>query len=305
MKENKVEINIGKEIYEKRWSNSLKNGDYDILSRNEIVDNQVQYFYDKYCKFILKKIKVHFKNYPYKNLRILEIGCGRGTASIYLSKKLNCKVTGIDFSENSIEIAKKNAKFHFSEAEFFIADLFEPKSILENTKNTNKNFDVIISLGVLEHIERIDKCFKIHNQLLVPNGLFCAMVVPEKKSIQNYFSFINRFLSFITLLISPKFRDKFSHLDKKTLSKTKDVFRSYKSAKYFKDSLIKANFVNVETVESNPYPTLRPLNRFFEKFVVKIFMTIEYLSYKLFKKSFFFNCSTKFSRCHFLMGTKN
>ena len=44
MKENKVEINIGKEIYEKRWSNSLKNGDYDILSRNEIVENQVQYF---------------------------------------------------------------------------------------------------------------------------------------------------------------------------------------------------------------------------------------------------------------------
>ena len=54
---------------------------------------------------IFKSNLFHFKNYPHKNLRILEIGCGRGTASIYLSKKLNCKVTGIDFSENSIEIA--------------------------------------------------------------------------------------------------------------------------------------------------------------------------------------------------------
>lgn len=305
MKENKVEINIGKEIYEKRWSNSLKNGDYDILSRDENLDNQVQYFYNRYCEFILNKIKAHFKNYPYKNLRILEIGCGRGTASIYLSKKLNCKVTGIDFSKNSIEIAKKNAKFHFSKAEFFIADLFEPKTILEKTKNTNKAFDIIISLGVLEHIEQLNKCFQIHNELLDHNGFFCAMIVPEKKSIQNYFSFINRLLSSIALLISPKFRDKFSHLDKKTLSKTKDVYRSYKSAKYFKDSLIKANFINVVTIESNPYPTLRPLNRFFEKFVVKTYMIIEYLFYRLFKKSIFFNCSTNFSRCHFLIGTKN
>ena len=90
------------------------------------------------------------------------------------------------------------------------------------------------------------------------------MIVPEKKSIQNYFSLINRFLLSTALLISPKFRDKFSHLDKKTLSKTKDVFRSYKSAKYFKDSLIKANFINGNyRIKSLPY--LRPLLDFYNR----------------------------------------
>ena len=41
-----------------------------------------------------------------KKLRILEFGC-RGTASIFLSKRLKCQIVGIDFSDVSIEIARK------------------------------------------------------------------------------------------------------------------------------------------------------------------------------------------------------
>ena len=57
-----------------------------------------------------------------------------------------------------------------------------------------KKFDVVISLGVLEHIENIDDCFKIHFNLMNQDGLFLAMIVPEKNSIQDFFAPLNRVL---------------------------------------------------------------------------------------------------------------
>ena len=92
--------------YQKRWRNALKSGDDDIICFGH-PDTQVKFFYKKYCEFIHSKIKDNFKNKDIKKLTLLELGCGRGTASIFLEKKLNIKVIGVDFSDESIKIAKK------------------------------------------------------------------------------------------------------------------------------------------------------------------------------------------------------
>ena len=299
---NNPEINKGKEIYDKRWKKSIKSGDYDILSTSKL-ENQVQFFYNKYCQFILGKIIETFPNKKIKDLKVLEVGCGRGTASIYLSKFLKCKVIGIDFSDVSIEIAKKNAKYHKVKAEFIVADIFEKDPLKKSLIKSNE-FDVIISLGVLEHIELIDKCFQIHNELLVDDGLFCAMIVPEKNSIQDKFAFVNRALIFWNKILTPNTSKDLDYLDSKSLSKTTNVYRSYESAYYFREKLKKAKFTNVYSVESNPFPTIRPLFCFLENILVLFYKLIAYIYFRIFRKSLFFGCHHSISRCHFLLGEK-
>ena len=300
--ENYPELNKSRDIYQSRWLKSLSSGDYDLLS-SDYLDTQVKFFYAQYCKFILEKILLSFPKNKLKNLRILEVGCGRGTASIYLSKKLSCQIVGIDFSDVSIEIAKKNAIKHKVNVDFLVADIFDRNSILKKSTFSSENYDVIISLGVLEHIEFIEDCFEVHHKLLKVNGLFCAMIVPEKKSIQDNFQFINKFLIGITKLLRPNHLKNLEYLDTKTISKTKDVYRSYEKASFYKKKLQEACFKNVSTIECNPFPTIRPLVEVLDKFVVLIYKFILFI-FKFSGDNIFFKCTEKISRCHFLVGYK-
>ena len=69
---------------------------------------------------------------------ILDIGTGSGCIAISLAKNLpNAKVTALDISEYSLEVAKENAKLNNVNIEFINADIFKCKS--------DKKYDVIVS----------------------------------------------------------------------------------------------------------------------------------------------------------------
>ena len=74
------------------WS---KNGKFKIL-------HDIQPIRIKYVQEVLKKVKLN-------NTKILDIGCGGGLVSAGLSQ-LGADVTGIDFVENNIKVAKMHAK---------------------------------------------------------------------------------------------------------------------------------------------------------------------------------------------------
>jgi SAM-dependent methyltransferase len=59
---------------------------------------------------------------PEKSCRILDLACGRGRHSIYLSS-LGCQVTGYDISPESIEFARERAK---GVVRFEVKDMREP-----------------------------------------------------------------------------------------------------------------------------------------------------------------------------------
>lgn len=46
--------------------------------------------------------------YIHSNDIVLDVGCGKGRVSLYLNYMLHCKVIGIDFNENLIDIANEN-----------------------------------------------------------------------------------------------------------------------------------------------------------------------------------------------------
>lgn len=97
---------------------------------------------------------------------ILDLGCGTGNHDILLIEK-GFEVTGLDLSEEMIEIAKKRVA-----GEFFVGDMSE-FSINEN--GTAKKFDTIVSMfssiGYLTENSKIQTFFKSVKKHLKPSGL--------------------------------------------------------------------------------------------------------------------------------------
>ena len=84
-----------------------------------------------------------------RNPRILDLGCGPGYESMRL-KSIGAQVTGLDFSEKSIKIAKeKNPCVHFV-----------TENILDNYSYLGQ-FDGAVCISIFVHIpnELLEKCF--------------------------------------------------------------------------------------------------------------------------------------------------
>lgn len=76
------------------------------------------------------------------NASVLDVGCGAGVKTKYLSAK-GLQVTGIDFSEKFIEIAKREVVA----AEFQVMDM-------NSVENLNRKFDGVFAQASLLHIPR-------------------------------------------------------------------------------------------------------------------------------------------------------
>lgn len=272
-------------IYNERWKESIKKKDDTILKFKNF-SNHAEFFYYYYNKLIYQIIKK--KN---KNLSILEIGCGRGTASLFL-KIMDNNIDShlLDFSENAINIAKNNFNKYNLKASFYT-------SSFNDFVNKNK-FDFIISLGVLEHIENINFEINKMKKFLKKDGKMIHLIVPEKKnSIQKYFNFINRFFY-------SSFRgNKKNWLDKETFSKTDNVYRSYNSSSQFVKIFQDCGFKNVEKIEVNPFPTISNIPNYLEHIIIKIYQIVIFIRKYLFFLKNPFICEEKLSRAHFIIAS--
>ena len=111
--------------------------------------------------YILEMISKHFnlnkeEKAPLKNLKILDIGCGGGLISEPLSR-LGANVTGLDASEKNIKIASLHAKKNKLKINYVNSS---PENFDE------KNFDIILNLEVVEHVENVDLFLKSCHRLL-------------------------------------------------------------------------------------------------------------------------------------------
>lgn len=106
-----------------------------------------------------------------KGASILDIGCGSGEKSKYLTEK-RFHVTGIDFSEEMIKIAKELEP----KANFFVQDIM-------NTINLNQKFDGVFAQAVLLHVPKKNVAAVLENFicLLKPGG-YLYIAVKERKN---------------------------------------------------------------------------------------------------------------------------
>ena len=122
--------------------------------------------------YILNTVKKHFgkndKTLPLKGLKFLDIGCGGGLISEPMSR-LGAEVTGIDASEKNIKIAKAHAQKN----DLIIKYLNKSPEELNNTHQ----FDVILNLEIVEHVEDVNLYFESCVSLLKKDGLMFTATI--------------------------------------------------------------------------------------------------------------------------------
>ena len=119
----------------------------------DLLENEVE---------LVEKLCERIKNGKEKvKIKVLDVGCGSGKLSIYLSEKTGCDVTGIDTVQENIEKAIKNSISGKVE--------FEVQSA-EKMAFVNDTFDVVVSLKALHEIPNPAKALGELNRVLKARG---------------------------------------------------------------------------------------------------------------------------------------
>lgn len=111
------------------------------------------------------------------SLKILDVGTGSGIIPIVLKKHFpNAEISAIDFSEDALKIAKRNADFHQVEINFIHQDYLN--------EDLTEIYDVIISnppyIGLEEEIEIADSVKEFEPKMALFSPTSNALIFYEK-----------------------------------------------------------------------------------------------------------------------------
>ncbi|MDQ3020503.1 MAG: class I SAM-dependent methyltransferase [Bacteroidota bacterium] len=108
---------------------------------------------------------------------VIDIGCGTGHLLYFFLKNYKpASVTGIDFSDSAIEVARKT----IPEGNFFIHNLYE---------KLNKKFETILCTEVIEHLLDPDTALSNIMEMMSENSA-CLLTVPNGR-LDQYEGHIN------------------------------------------------------------------------------------------------------------------
>ncbi|MHA1343665.1 MAG: corrinoid protein-associated methyltransferase CpaM [Promethearchaeota archaeon] len=154
----------------------------------------------------LSKIKEYIaKNFINKNDKLLDIGMGTGTFAILCAKK-GAKVTGIDYSEKMLEVARKNIDSEGLDNEIQIVKM----PIIElDEKFSENSFDKISAILVFSELYKNEQdfCLDQINRILKEEGEF--ILVDEVKP-KKFWKRIIYFLIRIPLVITTYVKSQLS-----------------------------------------------------------------------------------------------
>jgi len=129
-----------------------------IVSKNDFTYHIVLSFIDKYLQ---------------PNMKVLDVGCGIGTISLYVATKGN-EVFGIDISEKAISAAQKSAELLDIKNVCFRAVNFLDTDFAEK-------FDFLILSEVMEHLPDDKLAIKKIHELMKDNAIL-FLTVPSKNA---------------------------------------------------------------------------------------------------------------------------
>ena len=163
---NKKEIDKFSKIAEDWWN---PEGKFKPL--HQFNPERIKYIKDN----TIKHFNLTNKDKPFKNLNILDIGCGGGLLSEPMSR-LGGNVTGIDASEKNIISAKIHAKQSNLNISYFCNS---PENFKSNIK-----FDLVLNMEIVEHVEDVNFFIKKSSELLKKNGLM--FVATLNRTLKSY-----------------------------------------------------------------------------------------------------------------------
>ena len=130
--------------------------------------------------FIKNKLIAHFglnsnSEKPLKGLKILDIGCGGGLLCEPLTR-LGATMTGIDASNDNIEVAKLHSKEMSLNIKYIRCS---PENL--NFKN---EFDSILNMEVVEHVLNVNLFIQNCSKLIKKNGIMFVATI--NKNLKSY-----------------------------------------------------------------------------------------------------------------------
>lgn len=184
--------------FDKNWSHTNEAG-YLHWTR-KTPENQIQ--------FAFRQHWLTFSELLGKDVRkrkILEVGCGRGSLSAYFADA-GWDCTLLDLSPQAITLAETAFETAGLKGRFDVANC-------ENLPYPAESYDVVFSIGLLEHFDDVTQTLSEQYRVLKKGGVFLGYVVPEMPdNVQQEYDWFNKIL---TEIMGQKAR----------LNKT-DVFRS-------------------------------------------------------------------------------
>jgi len=130
--------------------------------------------------FIKEKLISHFdldsfSLKPLEKLKILDIGCGGGLLCEPLNR-LGANITGIDPSENNIEVAKLHSKEMNLNINYMRCS---PENL-----NFKDKFDVVLNMEVIEHVSNVELFIQNCSKLTKKNGIMFVATI--NKNLKSY-----------------------------------------------------------------------------------------------------------------------
>ena len=220
------------EAFEKSWQ-GRKEAYYTHWVRVEPV-NQIQLVFKNHWSLFNKLIRSSCFN---GGKRVLEVGCGRGSLSCYFSDAgYDC--TLLDISKSIIDVARKIFEANNLKAAFKVGDA----AALPFGEGS---FDIVFSIGLLEHFEDIEPPIQEQVRVLSNGGLFIGYIVPKyTDNIQKDFEWINEILKGYAQKLD------FEQVEKK------EVFRSDAASEQYIPVLEKYGLKDIHTSGVYPMPMI-------------------------------------------------
>ncbi len=157
-----VEVFFDLLIEELKINENLK-GYYRFLNNPKLFNFRKAYFCQR-LQYVIDNIPQN------KNINIFDIGCGYGTTAIFLAIN-GYKITGSTleyyFEQINTRLKYWSAYGDMSNVELRYENLFD------NPLTTN-NYDVVITMDVLHHLEPLNEALSIISNSLIPTGILIA-----------------------------------------------------------------------------------------------------------------------------------
>ena len=131
--------------------------------------------------FIKDKLISHFTlnpndEKPLKKLKILDIGCGGGLLCEPLHR-LGATITGIDASNDNIEVAKLHSKQMNLNIKYI-------HTAPENLDLKNNIYDAVLCLEIVEHLKDVNLFIENCSKLIKKNGIMFVATI--NKNLKSY-----------------------------------------------------------------------------------------------------------------------
>ena len=211
---------------------------------------------------------------------VVELGCGRGTISLFLAAYLGKKTALLDTAPDAIEIARSEFSRRGKEAKFLVADALA-------TGLPGGSFDACISIGLAEHFERgaLQRLYREQYRILRPGGVMISLNIPKKFSIQ-YLNTIYRAC-----------RKWFGNY---TQGIRKDYFRSNVTPREYKAIAENVGFKNVSITFTCPIPIFTPVSRETDRKLATLYRHV--LKFRGWFQAYPFQTNPLLAQEHFLVG---